>query len=369
MKKIITLLFVFVAMFTAISVNAQKRKTVVTIENDKFFINNKPTLQGKTWNGYPIEGLLPNSRMVQAIFDDENPVTRQLWAYPDTKVWDEERNTDEFIKAMPEWYSYGLLAVTLNLQGGSPTGYGNKGWKNSALDSLGNLKPAYFKRLEKVLDAADNLGMVVILGIFYFGQDEFITNEAAVINGVNNTMDWLFKKRYRNILIEVANECNLKSYNHDIIRDARIHELINLVKSKKEHGYRFYVGTSFSGAKIPAPNVVKASDFILIHGNSVKDPKIIADMVKQTRAVEGYMPMPIVFNEDDHYDFDKPENNFVVATQHYASWGFFDYRRKDEPFQEGYQSVPVDWGINSERKKAFFNKLKEITGGNIVSYK
>jgi len=34
----------------------------------------------------------------------------------------------------------------------------------------------------------------------------------------------------------------------------------------------------------------------------------------------------------------------------------------DEPFECGYQSVPVDWGINSARKKAFFALLKEITG-------
>jgi hypothetical protein len=35
---------------------------------------------------------------------------------------------------------------------------------------------------------------------------------------------------------------------------------------------------------------------------------------------------------------------------------------KDESFECGYQSVPVDWGINSDRKKGFFKLLKEITG-------
>jgi hypothetical protein len=35
---------------------------------------------------------------------------------------------------------------------------------------------------------------------------------------------------------------------------------------------------------------------------------------------------------------------------------------KGEQFEDGYQSVPVDWGINSLRKKQFFNLLKEITG-------
>jgi hypothetical protein len=36
---------------------------------------------------------------------------------------------------------------------------------------------------------------------------------------------------------------------------------------------------------------------------------------------------------------------------------------KDEGFDEGYQSVPVNWSISSDRKKGFFNKLEEITGG------
>jgi len=35
---------------------------------------------------------------------------------------------------------------------------------------------------------------------------------------------------------------------------------------------------------------------------------------------------------------------------------------KDESFKNGYQSVPVDWGINSDRKKQFFHLLKEISG-------
>jgi hypothetical protein len=108
---------------------------------------------------------------------------------------------------------------------------------------------------------------------------------------------------------------------------------------------------------------VKASDFILLHGNGVKDPARITDMVQKTRALPAWRPMPILFNEDDHFDFEKPMNNFVAAVRAGASWGYFDYRMKDEGFVEGYQSVPVDWGIRSARKRGFFTKLKEITGG------
>lgn len=345
-------------------------KTTLTIKGEKFYINGEVTMKGRTLDGVSLEGLLPNSRMVQGIFDDLNPETRHFWKYPDTGEWDPDRNTNEFIAAMPGWYRYGLLAFTLNLQGGSPTGYGNEGWYNSAFYEDGSFRKDYFKRLERILDKADEIGQVVILGLFYFGQDENLKDETAVVRATENTIQWLLKKGYRNILIEINNECDVDAYDHDILKPERVHELIDRVKGITANGYRFYTGTSYKGNSIPDPNVVKSSDFILIHGNGVNDPARITEMVEQTRQVEGYRPMPVLFNEDDHYGFDQPVNNMLNAFRAYASWGFFDFRRMkgrrgsliDEPFEEGFQSVPVDWGINSERKKGFFELVASISG-------
>ena len=345
-------------------------KTTLTIKGEKFYINGEVTMKDRTLDGVSLEGLLPNSRMVQGIFDDLNPETRHLWKYPDTGEWDPDRNTNEFIAAMPGWYRYGLLAFTLNLQGGSPTGYGNEGWYNSAFYEDGSLRKDYFKRLERILDKADEIGQVVILGLFYFGQDENLKDETAVVRATENTIQWLLKKGYRNILIEINNECDVDAYDHDILKPERVHELIDRVKGITANGYRFYTGTSYKGNSIPDPNVVKSSDFILIHGNGVNNPARITEMVEQTRQVEGYRPMPVLFNEDDHYGFDQPVNNMLNAFRAYASWGLFDFRRMkgrrgsliDEPFEEGFQSVPVDWGINSERKKGFFELVASISG-------
>jgi hypothetical protein len=336
-------------------------KTAVSIDGAAFQINGQPTYTGRTWRGHKIEGLLMNSRMVQGIFDDRNPETVGKWAYPDTGKWDAERNTREFLAAMPEWYKHGLLSFTLNLQGGSPQGYSKEQpWHNSAIESDGSLRTDYLSRLARILDRADELGMVVILGIFYFGQDERVRDEAAVIRAVENTVDWILDKDYRHILLEINNECNIKKYEHPILRPERVHELIESVKKRTKNNRRLLVGTSYGGGFIPLENVVRTSDFLLIHGNGVSDPKRIAAMVRETRAVPGYRPMPILFNEDDHFDFEKPENNFVAAVSEYASWGYFDFRRKEEGFADGYQSVPVDWGITSPRKKAFFGLLQEM---------
>jgi hypothetical protein len=136
------------------------------------------------------------------------------------------------------------------------------------------------------------------------------------------------------------------------------------VKDVSRDGQHLLVGTSYPGGKIPGENVVRASDFLLLHGNGVSQPEQIGRMVQQTRAVPGYTPKPILFNEDDHFNFDRPTNNFIAAISEHASWGYFDYRMKGESFEDGYQSVPVNWGVSSGRKKGFFRLLGEITGEN-----
>jgi hypothetical protein len=214
-------------------------------------------------------------------------------------------------------------------------------------------------RLERILNRADELGMAVILGYFYFGQDQRLADEAAVIRATDNATQWLFDRGYRNVLVEINNECNVQ-YDHDILKPQRVHELINRVKDSTRNNRRLYAGTSYGGGTIPLENVVRASDFLLIHGNGVSDPNRIAEMVRKTRAVRGYYPKPILFNEDDHFDFDKPKNNFASAVSEYASWGYFDPGKNN--YQDGYQSPPVAWRINTQRKQAFFRLLSEMTG-------
>ena len=337
-------------------------KTAVSIVEDAFYINGEITYPGRFYAGNKIEGLLLNSRMVQGIFDDRDPETIHRWEYPDTGKWDAERNTREFLAAMPAWRAQGLLAFTINLQGGSPEGYSKaQPWHNSGIEADGSLNPDYLSRLKRIIDFADELGMVVILGYFYFGQDHQLTDEDAVIRATDNATQWLFHNGYTNVIVEVNNECNVR-YSHEILQPERVHELIERVKATTHDGRRYLVGTSYGGGRVPFENVVRASDFLLLHGNGVSDPNRILEMVQQARHVPGYRPMPILFNEDDHFDFDKPINNCIAAVSQYASWGYFDPGKND--YHHGYQSVPVQWQINTPRKRAFFQKIRDITGYN-----
>jgi len=335
--------------------------TEVSIGGEQFFINGKLTYAGRRFRGMKIEGLLMNIRAVQAIFDDLNPATRSRWAYPDTGQWDPERNVREFIAALPEWRGHGLLAFTVNLQGGSPEGYSkSQPWENSAIDADGGLRPAYMDRLARVLARADELGMVVIVGYFYFGQDERLKDAAAVRRAVSNATEWLLDSGHRNVLVELNNECDVKAYDHEILKPSRVHELIEEVKTITRRGRRLLVGTSYAGGTPAEADVVKASDFLLLHGNGPDDPERVRRMIRISRQASTWRPMPVVINEDDHFRFGDPDNHMLAALGEYASWGYFDPGKND--YVEGYQCPPVNWGINTDRKRQFFTTLKTVTG-------
>lgn len=341
---------------------------IISIQGSDFCLDGKPLHQGRVWNGISLKGLLLNSRMVQGAFDDANPETRAQWAYPDGTPFDPERNTAEFLENMPLWKAHGLDAFTYNLQGGSPRGYSKEQpWLSSGLNADGTLKPDYLRRWEAIISRADELGLVVILGIFYFGQEPRLDGESAIRSATERVVDWIIQRRWRHVLLEINNECDVPRYRFDISRPARVHELITLAQERSTGRVdtpagRLLVSTSYGGGTIPRPNVVGCADYLLIHGNGVKEPRRITEMVAQTRDVEGYRGQPILFNEDDHFDFGQPDNNFVAALRAGAGWGYFDWRMPGEGFEQGYQSLPVDWGINSDRKRGFFNLVKAMTG-------
>jgi len=398
---------------------AQTRHTEVTIRGDAFLINGRPTYAGTTFEGKRIEGLLMNVRVVQGIFDDLNAETAPRWVYPDTKRWDADRNTTEFIAAMAEWKRHGVLGFTINLQGGSPGFPGGRGRgadqagagaaaaettgrglpgntppggreagnppqagqargagrgptgpqvENSAIDPDGNLRPAYMARLQRILDKADELGMVAIVGYFYFGQDQRLKDEAAVQRAVLNATNWILDRGYRNVLVEVNNECNI-SYDHEILKPPRVPELIALVQKQTRDGRRLLVSTSFggttSGGQRDHPDtpitsaVVRQSDFVLIHGNGPNDPALIQRCITATRGLPGYRPMPVLVNEDPNFGFTEPHNHLLASVNEYVSWGYYEQGQNN--YQDGFQSPPVNWTINTENKKQFFELVKKVT--------
>lgn len=354
--------------------------TKVSIHGEMFLIDGLPTHTGRKWKGHRIEGLLFNNRVVQALFDDENPDTVTQWTYPDTGVWDPERNLAEFCAALPSYKAHGCDAVTINLQGGMPITRTERvqPWLNTAFDPKGDLKPAYLDRLRRLLAAADDAGVVVIVGLFYFGQDKFMADEQAIRTGVINATDWLIDSGFENVLIEINNEADIPHYSHAILAPPRVHELIALAKSRMTGDRRIPVATSFAGGAyhmrhdgvldlndmqglakgIPTEAVIEVSDFALVHTNEMNMVNT-REVVNRIRALEAFRkrPMPVVINEDS-----VAVSNLFAAAEVYAPWGYYD--QGENNYRDGFQSVPVNWTINTPNKRAFFDAVAEVTGRN-----
>ena len=346
---------------------APAHKTSVSIQGNAFFINGRPTYPGRSYNGKKIEGLLFTSRMANAIIDDHNPETRGVWAYADGP-WDPERNTNEFIANLPRYRTCGLTSIALNVQGGSPIGYGwHQPWHTSGYTADGSLLPDYAARLKRVIEACDANGMAVILGMFYISATPSLADETAVIKAADAVTDLICEGGYTNVLIEIGNEADIPRWPYEIVKPARSHELVERVQARsrgriKTQAGRLLVSTSFATRDVPPESLLKVADYVLYHGNGLKTPQEVRARAQQLRALPGYRGQPLLINEDDHFDFDLPDNNMLAAIDEYSGWGFFDYRQIRERFEDGYQSLPVDWGINSERKKGFFRLLAKVTG-------
>ncbi len=132
------------------------------------------------------------------------------------------------------------------------------------------------------------------------------------------------------------------------------------MESAERNGHRLLAGTSYGGGTPATANVIKASDFVLLHGNGPDNPARIRNMIQQTRKVETYRSMPVLINEDDHFRFSEPENHMMTALSEYVSWGYFDPGKND--YINGFQCPPVNWSINTDLKKQFFSTVKEVTG-------
>jgi len=351
-------------------------KTELAIDGTRFLINGRPTHEGVEWRGTSVEGLLLNSRMIQGVFDDANPVTRELWRYPDTGVWDPDRNTGEFCAALPEYRRHGLLAVTVGLQGGGSvyTRDVYESYECSAYEPDGTFRLPFFDRLLRVLGAADECGMVVIVNMFYVKHARRI-DPAKVSGVVERTADWLLGTGFRNIIIDLANEA-ADWWKQTTFAPANIHKLIEAAQSVTRDGRRLIVGSSSAGGEeLPHGRWLEVEDVSMPHGNG-HDPDTLARKVRDLRADDIFKkrPRPVLINEDGIF-----VDNLDAAVAEGASWGFYcqgygsayrdrmDWtgRPREDRYEDlsGFQTLPVNWSINTPVKRAFFDRVREITRG------
>lgn len=275
--------------------------------------------------------------------------------------------------------------MNLNFQGGHPLlgkpsvpeGKGSAGtrpnghrdfYHNSGFREDGSIDESYAERIASVVEACDNLGMVVILQLFYFGQDTVFPNEDAIRAAVDNAVDFVCERGYRNVLIEIANEVMQGHYHHDILKPAGVVELVERVRIRaaQKHQQKLLVSTSEAGLLssrqwLPdeIDRVFSASDFVLLHGGDgidhgqVGDRTEVAKKIDFIRSRSWFVQRPrlIVFNESDG------ELAFESAVKRGVSFGLHS-----TPY---FQTMwPPRWGVWKNETLWFFHKARELTGAS-----
>ena len=371
------------AVFSFSFLTLAQSQTIIGIHGYQFTINGHATYTAAS--GFPnadsnLEGTLLNVRAVQATFDDANypnggsrahPYAAKTmgdigWDYPDG-LWDANRNLREFLAALPDWRRAGIVAVTVNLQGGGPVD-GNYGGSdgdqpqaNTGFDAHGNLNPTYAARIQRVIEEADKQGMVVIVGFFYGGENLRILqspNDQYAHEAIRQAALFLKNLPHRNIMIEIDNEASSNTYKHPVMQPNGILDAVLLAQQTVDH--QIPVSIAWSGGVMPrgsgADKALRAVDYVTFHTDG-QTPESVYQAIEAMKRWTGY-DRPILINEDGVSAF-----NLEAAADEHVGWGYYDQGLSN--YRDGFQSPPVDWKINSYVKWVFFEQVARLTGSPV----
>lgn len=317
-------------------------RTQLRIQGREFFINNNPVYHDINTHE-DVQGLLMNARFIQGIFDDKQDRSR---FHRFQRTFDPEANTEAFIAALPQWYAHGLRAVTVGIQGGMPVfTIDVRTIDNNPFGPRGDcFDEGYAKRLDKLIRAADDLGMVVIVNILYWAQSLRFEDEDALVSALKQAAAFLQRGGYTNVIIDVANEYNIDMWNNlPIIQDPN--SMASLIHLVREESGGMPVGSSGGGGLVDQA-VVDASDVVLIHGNGLTRGEYYDFVLRvQTMAPD----KPILCNEDS-----PAISRLDIARLTHTSWGHYDNFTKQEP--------PCDWGITPGQDLFFARRMAKTLG-------
>ena len=322
-------------------------------------------------------GRMMNLRVAQALFHDE-------WLTE--AAFDPDRHTSRVIEALDGYRLHGVMAISVSLQGAnmayevrSPikrvrdfkAGPG-KGVLMSAFRPDGSLKQPWLDRALRLAKELDRRGMVLNLMYFYAHQDEVLENTGAIDRAVVNATDWLIDNNLRNVIIEIANEHDVKAWDYDAYVHKQMGKLIQLARSRfeaKKARFRLPIGASTGGGMRVFDGVRQHADLTIVHGNNQPPEKKRARVAELV--ADPAMPGPIYMNEDDNgrattfENFKKELASCDAVFESGGSWGYMPWRQLQVfPFRfvRPSQAAELSDGMDPDvRDPAYFNLvLKHI---------
>lgn len=113
-----------------------------------------------------------------------------------------DATTERLIGNLATFAGYGMNTISVYFQGsrfGDVRGYNEDG----------SLDPVYARRMGRIIEAADDRGMIILVGCLYWGNskgkwDSWTQTQANT--AVAETVRWLKAHDYRNVFVDVDNE-------------------------------------------------------------------------------------------------------------------------------------------------------------------
>lgn len=310
--------------------------TELRVKGNDFYINGAVSYSEIDGVNPKALGLLMNARFIQGIFNDQSP-DNDYNRYG--KKFDPESNTDELIAALPQWYAYGLRAFTVGFQGGGPCYTMN----NASIDNNPFGKEGFEfdtdaqHRMHRLIKAADQIGMVVIVSLFYPGQLPNFQDGRSIHRALKSACLFLKEGGYTNVIIEICNEMDVDKSHTLIYEEESMAVLMDLVR---EYSGGMIVGCSLSGGSY-LDEICQASDVILIHGNDCSRQSLYQLIQQVRKAAPG---KPVLCNEDS-----QALGQLSVAFNEHVSWGYYNNMTKQEP--------PTYWEITEGEDNFFAHRL------------
>ena len=261
-----------------------------------------------------------------------------------------DRSAIELISNLDTFTSYGINTVSVYFMGsrfGDVKGYNEDG----------SLNPIYSARMARIIEAADERGMIVLVGCLYWGSSKAKWEnwtQAEANAAVANTVRWLREHDYRNVFVDVDNE--------GMAKRAKGFDNRLMVVAGKQVDPACVIATNFKGE--PPPE----ADLGIHHSSKVAGKPYIESEGTPTNAPGGYWGS--YSKKKGYYNYiniglyneEMKANQKAITAEYFRNgWGYMcastwlqcapPYGPNNSPGDDGSKKSPgIGWWLEYIRK-------------------
>jgi len=326
--------------------------TKLEIINGSFYINNIKTNKNNN---------LSEGKLI-GIYTD-------ICAFYDKNLnFDIYKNKIDFINNLKIWRKSGINLITVGLQSPNPFDEyykkareqdktKNISFNSSALNSNGSLNYNYLENACEIINAANNLGFIVLLNILSSSCEDIFEDEFALINGVLNITDWLLMQNFSNVLVNIT-DVSHTFYKSSVLSGEKTINILKTVREKAKNKIILGMGiksfTNFSEKNID--EYINLSDFIPFYQKQNHNTGKMLENIYffKSKMQKLNIKIPLIMAKGD--DLDEKynsygKNNLIEALENGVSWCYYD--------KDGFVILPVDWDKDSSaEKRRFFEVVR-----------